>query len=134
MQKTSLQGLKEKTMLNNISIMGRIVKDPEVRKTTSGKSVCTCTIANDRPKSSNAEKETDFLEVTTWHGMADFIGKYFTKGKPIVVTGRLQTRSWQDKEGKNRKDYTIVATSVDFVPSDNSSSQEEPIDIDSLPF
>lgn len=121
-------------MLNNISIMGRIVKDPEVRKTTSGKSVCTFTIANDRPKSSNAEKETDFLEVTTWHGMADFIGKYFTKGKPIVVTGRLQTRSWQDKEGKNRKDYTIVATSVDFVPSDNSSSQEEPIDIDSLPF
>lgn len=103
-------------MLNNLSIMGRLVRDPELRQTTTGKSVCSFTIANDRPYSGADKKETDFLDVVTWNKTADFVAKNFTKGKTIVLTGRIQTRSYKDKEGNNRKTWDIIADSVDFVP------------------
>lgn len=121
-------------MLNNITIMGRLVKDPDVRKTTSGKSVCTFTIANERPKQNDSEKVTDFLDVTVWNNTAEFVGKYFTKGKPIIATGRLQTRTWKDDDGKNRKEYVIMASQVEFVPIEKGASVEEPINDDELPF
>ena len=122
-------------MLNNISITGRLVKDPEVRKTTSGKSVCTFTIANERPKSGDGEKVTDFIDITAWNATADFVGKYFTKGKPILAIGRLQTRTWEDDAGKKHKAYSIMASQVEFVLSDNSNkAQEAGIDINDLPF
>ncbi len=110
-------------MLNNISIIGRLTKDPEVRKTTTGRSVCTFTIANERPKNSQGEKEVDFLEVVAWNSSADFVGNYFKKGSPILVTGRVQTKTWKDKEGNNRQSWNIVTNTVEFVPT--SKKQDE---------
>jgi len=110
-------------MLNNISIIGRLTKDPDVRKTPSGRSVCAFTIANERPKNGQGEKEVDFLEVVAWNSSADFVGNYFKKGSPILVTGRLQTRAWKDKEGNNRQAWNIVANTVEFVPT--SKRQDE---------
>lgn len=120
-------------MLNNISIMGRLVKDPELRKTTTGKSVCSITIANDRPYSGD-KKETDFLDVVAWNNTADFIEKNFHKGKTIIITGRLQTRSWKDKDGKDRKSFDIVASTADFVPMVRNTDLDVDINDDDIPF
>ena len=103
-------------MLNNISIMGRLVRDPELRMTTTGKSVCYFTIANDRPFNGAERKETDFIDVVAWNSKADFIGKNFNKGKTIIVTGRLQMRVYKDKDERSVKAFEIVADSAEFVP------------------
>lgn len=103
-------------MLNNISIMGRLVKDPELRKTTTGKSVCSFTIANDRPYGGADNKETDFIDVVAWNSTAEFVEKNFHKGKTIIITGRLQSRTYKDREGRNVKTWDIVASTADFVP------------------
>lgn len=103
-------------MLNNISIMGRLVKDPELRKTTTGKSVCSFTIANDRPYGGADKKETDFIDVVAWNSTAEFVEKNFHKGKTIIITGRLQSRTYKDKEGRSCKAWDIVANTADFVP------------------
>lgn len=103
-------------MLNNITIIGRLVKAPEVRATTTGKSVCSFTIANNRPKDKDGKQVADYLEVVTWNHTAEFVGKYFEKGSPIVVVGRLQTESYEDKDGIKRKAWKIVANTIDFVP------------------
>lgn len=120
-------------MLNNISIMGRLVRDPELRKTTTGKSVCSFTIANDRPYSGD-KKETDFLDVVAWNSTADFIEKNFHKGKTIIVTGRLQTRLYKDREGNDRKAFDIVANTADFVPIMRSTDLDVDINDNDLPF
>ena len=90
-------------MLNNIAIMGRLTREPEIRRTQSGTAVASFTIACERDFSNNGEKETDFIDCVAWKNTADFIGKYFTKGNMIAVNGRLTTRRWQDKDGRNRK-------------------------------
>lgn len=122
-------------MLNAINIIGRLVRDPELRKTTSGISVCSFTIANSR-KLANGKEETWFFDVETWNGTAEFVDKYFEKGKPIVVTGYIKTRNYEDNEGNKRKAWTIVASTVDFVPGEKKPSQAEeyiPAD-DEIPF
>ena len=90
-------------MLNNVILMGRLTKDPEIRRTQSGTAAASFTIACERDFSNNGEKETDFIDCVAWKNTADFIGKYFTKGNMIAVNGRLTTRRWQDKDGRNRK-------------------------------
>lgn len=122
-------------MLNNISIMGRMVKDPELRKTTSGKSICSFVIANERSKSSiSGEKEVDFLEVVAWNQSAEFVEKFFKKGSPIVITGRVQTRTYEDSDGAKRKVWNIVANSVEYVPAAKRTEVDDAPKDNELPF
>ena len=116
-------------MLNHITIMGRLVRDPELRHTQSGIPVCTFRIANDRDYiSQNGERETDFVDVTAWRGVGEFVSKYFTKGRMAVVEGRLQMREWTDKDGFRRVATEIVADSVYFADSkrDDAPSNTAP--------
>ena len=102
-------------MLNKIILMGRLTRDPELRRTESGTAVCSFSIAVDRDfKSKNGEKETDFIDIVSWRATAEFVSKYFTKGRMAVVEGRLQIRDWTDKEGGKRVAIEIVADNVYF--------------------
>ena len=112
-------------MLNNVTIMGRLAKDPELRKTTSGLSVTTVSIACDRDiRNANGEKETDWVDITAWRGTADFICNNFTKGRMIIVEGRLQTRSWTDKDGNKQSKLEVLADNVYFGDSKKSSGND----------
>ena len=103
-------------MLNHIVIMGRLTRDPELRRTQSGTAVTTITVAVDRDYQSrdSQEKQTDFIDVVAWRQTAEFVSKYFTKGKMIVVDGSLQSRKWQDKNGQNRTSWEVQANTVYF--------------------
>ena len=102
-------------MLNKIILMGRLTRDPELRRTQSGTAVTSFSIAVDRDfKSQNGEKETDFIDIVAWRSTAEFVSKYFSKGRMAVVEGRLQTREWTDKEGGKRIATEIVADNVYF--------------------
>lgn len=118
-------------MLNHITIMGRLVKDPEIRTTQSGVSVCGFTVAVDRDFSGKGEEKlTDFFDCTAWRGTADFVGKYFSKGRMIVVDGSLQNDKWTDKDGNNRVSAKIVANNIYFGDSklnDNATQTAESV-------
>lgn len=102
-------------MLNKIIVMGRLVRDPELRTTGSGQSVVSFRVAVDRDfKSPNGEKETDFIDCVAWQKTAEFVAKYFQKGKLAAVEGRLQIRPWTDKTGGKRYATEIVANNVYF--------------------
>lgn len=111
-------------MLNHITIMGRLTKDVELRRTNSGVSVASFTIACDRDFGNNGEKETDFVDVVAWRNTADFVSKYFSKGRMAVVSGRLQIRSYTDKDGNKRKVTEIVADNVYFGDSKNDNQNQ----------
>ena len=120
-------------MLNHIVLMGRLTRDPELRQTGSGISVASFTIAVDRDYTAQgAEKETDFVDIVAWRGTADFVSKYFAKGRMAVVSGRLQIRNWQDKEGNKRRSAEVVADNIYFGESkkdsqgSNSTQSSEP--------
>ena len=106
-------------MLNQIVIMGRMVKDPELRHTQSGTAVASFTLAVDRDfkDKTTGEKGTDFVDVVAWRNTAEFVSRYFTKGRAAVVAGRLQTRTYTDKSGNNRKVSEVIAESVYFADS-----------------
>ena len=111
-------------MLNKVIAMGRLARDPELRRTNSGTAVASFTIACDRDfKSDGGEREADFIECVAWRNTAEFVSKYFTKGRMAVVSGRLQTRNWTDKEGNKRKATEIVAESVYFGDSKREELQ-----------
>ena len=102
-------------MLNRVTIIGRLAKDPELKKTNSGISVSTISVAVDRDfKEQNGERGVDWFEVVTWKTNAEFLCKYFTKGSAIVIDGHLQARTWQDTEGKTHKNVEIVAEHIYF--------------------
>ena len=102
-------------MLNKIFIMGRLTRDPELRRTQSGTAVTSFSLAVDRDfKSQSGEKETDFIDVVAWRSTAEFVSKYFTKGSMAVVSGRLQIRDWTDREGGKRRSAEVVADNVYF--------------------
>ena len=115
-------------MLNHITLMGRLTRDPELRRTGSGIPVASFTLAVDRDYSGKdgGEKEVDFIDIVTWRNTAEFVFKYFTKGRMAVVSGRLQIRSWNDKDGNTRRSAEVVADNVYFGDSkkdgDTSSS------------
>ena len=97
-------------MLNHITIMGRLTRDPELRRTGSGVAVASFTVAVDRDMAPQGQdRETDFIDCVAWRQTGEFVSKYFTKGRMIVVSGRLQIRSWQDKDGNNRRTAEVVA-------------------------
>ena len=102
-------------MLNKIIIMGRLTRDPELRHTQSGTAVASFSLAVDRDfKSQNGEKETDFIDVVAWRKSAEFVSRYFAKGRMAVVEGRLQIRPWQDRDGNKRRSAEVVADNVYF--------------------
>ena len=102
-------------MLNHITIMGCLARDPELRQTQSGKAVANFTLAVDRDYAEKgAERETDFIECVAWRGTAEFVDKYFGRGQMAVVSGRLQIRDWEDKDGNKRRSAEIDADNVYF--------------------
>ena len=102
-------------MLNHIVLMGRLTRDPELRRTGSGIAVASFTLAVDRDYAAQgAERETDFVDIVAWRSTAEFVSKYFTKGRMAVVSGRLQIRNWQDKDGNKRRSAEVVANDVYF--------------------
>ena len=111
-------------MLNRIVLMGRLTHDPELRRTQSYTPVCSFSLAVDRDYKRDGEKETDFIDIVAWRSTADFVGKYFTKGRMAVVEGRLQIRDWTDKEGGKRRSAEVIADNVyfgDSKPKDSGS-------------
>ena len=111
-------------MLNHITIMGRLTRDPELRRTGSGVAVASFTVAVDRDMAPQGqEKETDFIDCVAWRNTGEFVSKYFTKGRMAVVSGRLQIRSWKDKDGNNRRTAEVVADNVYFGDSKPEGSQ-----------
>lgn len=102
-------------MLNNIVIMGRLTRDPELRRTSSGVVVSSFTLACERDFAAQGEtRETDFIDIVAWRYTAEFVDKYFSKGQMAIVTGRLQIRNWEDKEGNKRRSAEILADHVYF--------------------
>lgn len=102
-------------MLNTIAIMGRLAADPILRRTQNGVAVASFTLACERDFApQGADKETDFIDVCAWRYTAEFVEKYFSKGQMAVVTGRLQIRNWEDKEGNKRRSAEILADRVYF--------------------
>lgn len=104
-------------MLNVIAVMGRICKDIELRRTPAGVAVASFTVACDRDFGQNGQKETDFIECVAWRGTGEFIERNFCKGKMIVVSGRLQIRKWEDKNGNKRSTAEIVVDNAYFADS-----------------
>lgn len=114
-------------MLNHIILMGRLTRDPELRHTGSGVAVASFALAVDRDfKSQNGEKETDFIDITAWRNTAEFVSKYFSKGRMAVVSGRLQIRSYTDRDGIKRRAAEVVADNVYFGDSKRDSDSKEP--------
>ena len=105
--------------------MGRLTRDPELRRTGSGTAVTSFSLACDRDfKSQSGDKETDFIEVVAWKNTAEFVSKYFSKGRMAVVEGRLQIRDWTDKAGNKRTTAEVVADNVYFADSKRSESND----------
>ena len=109
-------------MLNKIILMGRLTKDPELRRTAGGTAVTSFSLAVDRDfKNQNGEKDADFIEIVAWSGTAEFVSKHFTKGRMAVVEGRLHIRDWVDKDGGKRRSAEVVANNVYFGDSKKDS-------------
>lgn len=116
-------------MLNHITIMGRMTRDPELRRTGSGVAVTSFCLAVDRDYNhkDGGEKETDFIDCNAWRGLGEFVSKYFAKGSMAIVSGRLQIRTWTDKDGNKRRNAEVIADSVyfgDSKRSDHSNSTD----------
>lgn len=126
-------------MLNKIFIMGRLTRDPELRRTNSGTSVTSFTLAVDRDfKNTDGTKDTDFVDCVVWRQTAEFVSKYFSKGRMAVVEGRLQMREWLDKDGNKRRNAEVIADNLYFGDSrsDNGGHQaaKAPVNVDAEEF
>lgn len=111
-------------MLNKIVLMGRLTRDPELRRTQSGTAVTSFTLAVDRDfKGQDGEKETDFIDIVVWRKTAEFVSKYFSKGRMAVVEGRLQMRDWIDRDGGKRRVAEVIADNAYFADSPNSTAK-----------
>ena len=110
--------------LNHIVLMGRMVKKPEKKTTQSGVSVCNFTIAVDRDYKNGDEKVADFVDCVCWRGAADFVERYMDRGRMVVVSGQLQSRKWQDKDGNNRTSWEVHAQNVYFADSRRDGAEQ----------
>lgn len=125
-------------MLNKIVLMGRLTRDPELRRTQSGNAVTSFTLAVDRDfKSQSGEKETDFIDIVAWRNTAEFVCNYFTKGRMTVVEGRLQIRDWTDKDGGKPRSAEVMADRVyfgDTRPAEQRFEELDPEGDGEIPF
>lgn len=113
-------------MLNHITLMGRLTRDPELRRTGSGIAVASFTLAVDQDyKSQNGERGVDFINIVAWRGTAEFAEKYFEKGQMAVISGRLSTRNYEDKNGNKRTAYEVVASNIYFCGSKSNAGNSE---------
>lgn len=113
-------------MLNHITAAGRLTKDPELRRTQNGVAVASFTIACDRDiKDASGNKQTDFIDCVAWRSTAEFVDKYFTRGRMVIVSGRFQMREWTDKNGNNRRNAEILAENVYFADSKRTVENTE---------
>lgn len=114
-------------MLNHITLMGRLTRDPELRYTSSGTPVASFSLAVDRDFASRegGERQTDFIDIVAWRQTGEFVSKYFTKGSMAVVSGRLQIRDWQDKDGNRRRSAEVVADNIYFGESKRARNEGE---------
>ncbi len=119
-------------MLNHIVLMGRLTKDPELRYTGSNVPVASFRLAVDRDfgNRETGEKQADFIDIVAWRQTAEFVSKYFAKGRMAVVSGRLQMRNWEDRDGNKRTSYEVVADNVYFGDSKSSRDDGEPFSRD----
>lgn len=110
-------------MLNCVTLMGRLVNDPDIRTTTSGKSVATFRIAVDRSFVKQGEqRQADFITIVAWESTSNFVSRYFSKGSMIAIQGRIQTRNYEDNNGNKRTAFEVVATEVSFCGSKNETN------------
>lgn len=112
-------------MLNHITIMGRLVRDVELRYTQSNTPVASFTLAVDRDRQVDGQRLTDFIDCTAWNKTGEFVSKYFRKGNMAVVSGRLQSRKWQDKEGNNRVAWEVVVENIYFGEAKSTGAVKE---------
>ena len=111
--------------MNKVILIGRLVADPELKVTQSGVEVTNFRIAVDRPYSKGAEKKADFIDIVAWQKTAAFVCRYFTKGKPIIVYGSLQTRTYETQDGSKRYVTEVLADNVEFVPSSRNDAHAQ---------
>lgn len=118
-------------MLNRIILMGRLTRDPELRQTQSGTAVASFSLAVDRDfaDKSTGQRPTDFIDIVAWRNTAEFVSKYFSKGRMAVVDGRLQIRDWEDSNGNKRRSAEVVAEHVYFGDSKREGGGERPADV-----
>lgn len=119
-------------MLNNVCVMGRFTRQPELKRTQSGLAVCSFGLACDRAAKKGEEHKTDWLDVVAWRNTAEFVCKYFNKGDAIIILGSLQTRNLEDKDGNKRKAVEIIANNVFFAGGkrDSNAPQTAPTPAD----
>lgn len=124
----SINNIRKGEKMNTITLIGRLVRDPDLRYTQNGTAVCNMTIAVDRPfTNQNGEKEVDFIDIVVWRKAAENVAKYMTKGKRIGVVGSLQVRSYEDKEGVKRKAVEVLAGNIEFLDYGDKTKQTDPI-------
>lgn len=130
-------------MLNEIILQGRLTTDAELKTTNSGKSVCSFTLAVERDFSTDGDKVTDFINIVTWGKTAEFVSRYFAKGKQMIAKGSLQTRKYQTQNGENRTATEVVADKVYFagdktaqpaIQQNVSAFEEVSFNSDDIPF
>lgn len=120
-------------MLNKIVLMGRLTADPELRRTQSNTAVTSFTLAVNRSFSRPGEqKETDFIDCVAWSKTAEFVSKWFAKGLQVAVSGRLQTRTWEDKQGQKRKSVEVIVEDAYF--ADSKREDQRRVETNSSPF
>ena len=107
--------------MNNVSLIGRLTADPELKNSQNGTAYVRFSIAVDRQYSRDKEKQTDFINIVAWKGTAEFVCKYFTRGQRIGITGRIQTSSYTDQNGNKRSSFDVVANDVEFVERKQST-------------
>lgn len=107
--------------MNKVVLLGRLAADPELKQTNSGLSVTSFSIAVDRKGTKGENKITDWIDIVAWRNTAEFICKYFQKGSPITVEGNIQTRTWEDRDGKKHKAVEVIADYVEFVPGNKKT-------------
>ena len=124
--------------MNKVFLIGRLSRDPELRHTTNGTAVCQINVAISRPVAQGKEPETDFINVTVWNKPAENVARYLSKGRQVAIEGRIQTRSYDNNEGKRTYVTEVIASNVEFLgnsagnnnPSPVSQNNENPFDID----
>lgn len=121
-------------MMNNVCLMGRLTRDPELRTVKGDVPVAKFTLAVDRPRYGQGEKKADFIPVVTWRKTAEFVDKWYKKGILVYVVGRIETRSWDDENGKRQYAFGVVASETNFAESKrNDTGNTQPNHSDGFP-
>lgn len=120
--------------MNKVFLIGRLSRDPELRHTTNGTAVCQINVAISRPVAQGKDPETDFINVTVWNKPAENVARYLSKGRQVAVEGRIQTRSYDNNEGKRTYVTEVIANNVEFLGSVNDNNRRETNEVSDNPF